>query len=90
MPPDARWASYHPGDWFTMVSDNWSLDAKGVPCVYEDKFNAVFRRLGLAHKLTFDIVSYDTAPETDDIFAIPKGVDCSRSCPNKKGWCKGG
>lgn len=61
-----------------MVSDNWSLDAKGVPCAYEDKFNAVFRRLGLAHKLTFDIVSYDTAPETDDIFAIPKG------------WCKGG
>jgi len=85
-----EWASHHPGDWFTMVSDNWSLDAKGVPCVYEDRFNAVFRRLGLAHKLTFDIVSYDTAPETDDIFAIPKGIDCSRSCPNKKGWCKGG
>ncbi|CAJ1382705.1 unnamed protein product [Effrenium voratum] len=85
-----EWASDHPGDWFTMISDNWALDAHGIPCTYEDKFKRVFRLLGLKHQLTFDLASYDTSPEPDEMFAVPAGVDCSKKCPNKEGWCKGG
>eukprot|EP00930_Biecheleria_cincta_P011105 TRINITY_DN11362_c0_g1_i1.p1 TRINITY_DN11362_c0_g1~~TRINITY_DN11362_c0_g1_i1.p1 ORF type:complete len:287 (-),score=50.05 TRINITY_DN11362_c0_g1_i1:102-905(-) len=81
-----EWASPHPGDWFTIVSDNWSLDAKGLPCTYEDRFNGVFKALGLAHKIIFDEKSYDTSPE--DLFKVPGDLDCSEPCANKKGWCQ--
>jgi len=83
-----EWASMKPGDWFMMVSDNWSQDEKGVPCRYVDTFKTWVRwTLRLKHEVVFDEASYGTEAEPDEVFAIPAGVDCSAKCPNKEGWC---
>lgn len=84
----SEWAGGPPGDWFTMVSDNWSLDDNGVPCMYQDTFKFFWRMLGLKHTITFDGGAYSTAPEADDVFSMSPGMDCSQECPNTKGWCK--
>jgi len=82
-----EWANPHPGDTFMMTSDNWSQDAQGVPCDYVDTFKKWVQEVGMHHYLTFDAASYSTASESDTVFAAPS-IDCSQTCPNKKGWCK--
>lgn len=91
--PDGRvcpmWASGTVGDWFMMVSDNWSQDAEGTPCLYEDQFKTIPHGLGMRHTLTFDAASYSTGAEDDATFTIPPSVvdACQQTCPNKEGWC---
>jgi hypothetical protein len=84
------WAGGPPGDWFTMVSDDWSVDYLGRPCHYADHFKSWARvLLGIAHTLTFDGASYAETVEPDAIFALPEGIDCEQDCPNTAGkWCK--
>jgi len=82
-----EWAVFKPGDWFSMISDNWSVDSEGVPCEYEDKFRVIARWLGMHHTLTFDAASYGTNHESDEVFMLPDGMDCQEKCPNKQGWC---
>lgn len=82
-----EWAVAHPGDWITMVSDNWSVDADGQPCTYENIFNTPFHLLGLYHMITFDSATYGTNEESVDVFALPSNLDCEAECPNKHGWC---
>jgi len=83
----SEWASDKPGDWFMMVSDNWSLDQDGAPCFYRDTFRSFARFLGLEHLLTFDRQSFSTAEEGEDVFALPAGLSCEKQCPNPESWC---
>lgn len=83
------WASAHPGDWFMMVSDDWSVDSTGRLCAYEDHFKFWARWLGMHHELTFDSSSYSEDAEADEVFSVPKGIGCEETCPNTAGeWCK--
>eukprot|EP00927_Polykrikos_kofoidii_P023003 TRINITY_DN2130_c0_g1_i1.p1 TRINITY_DN2130_c0_g1~~TRINITY_DN2130_c0_g1_i1.p1 ORF type:complete len:423 (+),score=67.05 TRINITY_DN2130_c0_g1_i1:89-1357(+) len=83
------WSGGPPGDWFMMVSDDWSVDAQGRPCKYADHFKTWAKiLLGMQHYYTFDLESYSEAAELDDVFVVPEGMGCEEECPNKQGWCK--
>eukprot|EP00420_Gonyaulax_spinifera_P023096 CAMPEP_0197891842 /NCGR_PEP_ID=MMETSP1439-20131203/29830_1 /TAXON_ID=66791 /ORGANISM="Gonyaulax spinifera, Strain CCMP409" /LENGTH=318 /DNA_ID=CAMNT_0043511977 /DNA_START=30 /DNA_END=984 /DNA_ORIENTATION=+ len=79
-----EWAGGPPGDWFTMISDDWSLDAKGVPCTYEDKFKTFWKALGLKHIMFFDEESYSEDAEEAEVMAIPSGMDCSQIAQTRR------
>ena len=80
-----QWSSHHHGNPL-MIADNWSQDEEGVPCSYKDQFSW-WATPWQGHNLTFDASTYSTAPEADDLFAIPTGMDCSQKCPNQHTWC---
>lgn len=84
------WAGGPPGDWFMMISDDWSADERGLPCQYADHFKWWARWfIGMSHVLTFNASSYSESPEPDDIFGLPESNGCEESCPNNAGgWCK--
>lgn len=84
------WSGGPPGDWFMMVSDDWSVDEEGHPCQYSDHFKSWARAIfGMAHTYTFDDTSYSETVELDDVFAVPEGIGCEKECPNTAGgWCK--
>jgi len=84
------WAGGPPGDWFMMISDDWSVDGKGRPCQYADHFKWWARAfMGMSHSYTFDDASYSEAAEPDEVFAVPDGIGCDQTCPNTAGgWCK--
>merc|ERR1712185_89706 len=76
------WAGGPPGDWFMMVSDDWSVDENNHPCFYEDHFKTFARVIfGMRHTLTFHADTYSEAIESDDVFSPPAGVSCAESCP---------
>eukprot|EP00928_Gymnodinium_smaydae_P083164 TRINITY_DN66416_c0_g1_i1.p2 TRINITY_DN66416_c0_g1~~TRINITY_DN66416_c0_g1_i1.p2 ORF type:complete len:308 (+),score=49.59 TRINITY_DN66416_c0_g1_i1:155-1078(+) len=82
------WAAGPPGDWFMMNDDLWTVDADGLPCVYEDDFKSIPRMLGMKHILTFDRTSYSTSTNDESAYKTPDNLDCSAMCPNKAGsWC---
>lgn len=84
----STWAGGPPGDWFMMVSDDWSVDEQGRPCTYADHFKwwaKVF--LGMEHDINFDAASYSQEVEDDASFVVPVGMGCEEACPNKEGWC---
>merc|ERR1712232_348277 len=84
------WSGGPPGDWFMMISDDWSIDEQGLPCQYADHFKWWARIFfGISHALTFDIDTYSEAVEPNEVFAVPEGVGCEQDCPNPDGgWCK--
>eukprot|EP00929_Paragymnodinium_shiwhaense_P092737 TRINITY_DN5272_c0_g1_i1.p1 TRINITY_DN5272_c0_g1~~TRINITY_DN5272_c0_g1_i1.p1 ORF type:complete len:278 (+),score=50.20 TRINITY_DN5272_c0_g1_i1:30-863(+) len=85
------WAAGPPGDTFSMVSDDWSFDEQGLPCAYTDHFKKwTHLVLGLSHTINFDKASYSEGAEHEDVFALPAGMSCEETCPNKQGWCRGG
>jgi hypothetical protein len=69
-----------------MKGDEWSEDADGVPCSYTDQF-ASWTKSWAAHNLTFDPSSFSKELEADEVFEIPAGMDCSKTCPNRRPWC---
>lgn len=82
------WAAPHPGDWFTMVSDDWSVLPDGTPCAYQDHFKTWAHLAGMRHNLTFNVASYSEDDESDEVFSLPDGMICEETCPNKAGkWC---
>eukprot|EP00929_Paragymnodinium_shiwhaense_P102479 TRINITY_DN6567_c0_g1_i1.p1 TRINITY_DN6567_c0_g1~~TRINITY_DN6567_c0_g1_i1.p1 ORF type:complete len:265 (-),score=69.19 TRINITY_DN6567_c0_g1_i1:788-1582(-) len=83
------WEGGPPGDTFMMLSDDWSFDEQGLPCTYTDHFKPWAARVfGASHVLTFDAASYSEEGEAEDVFALPAGMSCEETCPNKEGWCK--
>merc|ERR1712232_269194 len=83
------WAGGPPGDWFMMISDDWSVDEDGKPCKYEDHFKWWAKYiLGFRHVITFDETSYSEELEADETFNVPSDLGCDQPCPNKAGeWC---
>lgn len=80
-----RWVNPNHGNPL-MKGDEWSEDAEGVPCSYTDKF-AWWAEKFEGHNLTFDPASFSKDLEGDEIFEIPAGMDCTKTCPNRHTWC---
>jgi len=83
------WSGGPPGDWFMMVSDDWSVDEHGRPCKYKDHFKSWAKTLlGMEHYINFHTDTYSETAEDDSVFEVPEGVGCEQACPNKAGgWC---
>jgi len=87
-----EWINDNPGNAALMVGDLWMTSYDNVPCGYKDKFKWWARWvLGYYHYFWFDMSTYSTEPEEDDVFALPEGIDCNQPCPNReskfKPWC---
>lgn len=83
------WQGGPPGDWFMMISDDWSVDEQGRPCRYEDNFKWFARHIfGVSHYYDFHADTYSEEAEPDDVFNVPEGMGCEQDCPNTAGgWC---
>ena len=81
------WINTKP-DIISRGEDTWLVSAGGQICGYKGNFqaNPSISFLGLSPYLSFDLETYSTASQDDDLFVLPVGgVDrCAKPCKGTK------